>query len=116
MFVDLRSDDYRNGDGTGAPIFVDYSPRQYIVYWFFYSYDAFGVLDQTVPLQFHEGDWENIAVHLDCDDRATEVAFYAHGQSDIRRIGGFETEGTHPVVYSAIGTHGSYAQAGDFDT
>ncbi|MDQ3874232.1 MAG: hypothetical protein M3322_01590 [Actinomycetota bacterium] len=60
----------------------------------------------------HEGDWERITVYLDLDDpegaAPAAVGFYRHSTNTFRNWDAVEKEaGTHPVVYSAIGSHAS---------
>ncbi len=60
----------------------------------------------------HEGDWERITVYLDEKDpeRAAPAAvlFYRHSTNTPKTWAGVEKAGgSHPVVYSAIGSHAS---------
>lgn len=105
FFLDLIGDAARNGIGTGAPVLFYYLPKTLVAYWFFYDYNDGGPMD-------HEGDWENVVVHLDADEQPTEVAYYAHGGASVYPWDGIGHEGTHPVVYSARGSHASYPQPG----
>jgi hypothetical protein len=95
----------------GAPVFFEYVPRQYVTYWFFYPYDEFSFPD-GVPLQFHEGDWERVSVQLDENEDPLHVFYYSH--DDGMRVPWPEIERfeTHPVVYSAKGSHASYPGPG----
>lgn len=105
FFLDLQQRQVRAGIGVTAPVLYYHVPGRYIVYWFFYAYNDGGPFD-------HEGDWENITVHLDAQDRPTEVAFFAHGRPRVYPWDGIDREGSHPVVYSAKGSHASYARPG----
>lgn len=75
-----------------------------VQYWFFYPYnDGFSGIN-------HEGDWEFIAVALD-EDYSVEALIYSqhenkitYGVDDVQWVGG-----THPVVFSAKGSHACYA-------
>jgi hypothetical protein len=58
----------------------------------------------------HEGDWERITVYLEGSDPAS-VAFYRHSTNTFKRWSSVEKDGTHPVVYSAIGSHASLPSA-----
>lgn len=105
---------------AGPAVFYEYVPGQYIDYWFFYAYNEYktsgdGIL--PVPglvLQSHEGDWEGISIQLDPTDAPLNVFYYSHGEGEQRSW--IETEklpGTdHPVVYTAVGSHASYPNAG----
>ncbi len=118
MFLDLKNGEH-GGNSTLAddPVYFDYSPGHYVVYWFFYDYNNFSF--HLFP-EKHEGDWEHIAVHLDSNNRATEVAFYRHGCDPtivswadlVSGTGGSLQNGTHPVVYSGLGSHASYPTPG----
>ena len=125
MFLDLRNSAHGgNPNLADDPVYFDYSPGHYVVYWFFYDYNNFSF--HLFP-EKHEGDWEHIAVHLDSTNHATEVAFFRHGcdptivsWSDLSSgAGGSLQNGTHPVVYSGLGSHASYPTPGShggFDT
>jgi hypothetical protein len=117
MFLNFPND-LRGGNPnlSADPVYYDYSPGHYVVYWFFYDFDDWALQH----IQQHEGDWEHIAVHLDANNQATQVAFYRHG-CDPRIISWQDLEsgaegqlqdGTHPVVYSGLGSHASYPTAG----
>lgn len=95
----------------GAPVFYEYVPRQYVAYWFFYPYDKFEIPD--LPNQEHEGDWERVSIQLDSNDQLVQVFYYHHDNGMLRSPESLEFEGTHPVVYSARGSHGSYPNARD---
>jgi hypothetical protein len=101
----------RKGEGTAAPVYWERHVQQgraAYVYWFFYGYD-----DLTFGNR-HDADWERVAVQLD-DDRPVAVTFDRHGfdpcmvpWNELERHDG------HPVVYSARGSHGSYAAPGSY--
>lgn len=59
----------------------------------------------------HEGDWERVTVYLDQNDPESappaSVAFYRHSTNTFRSWSKVEKDGTHPVAYSAIGSHAS---------
>jgi hypothetical protein len=65
----------------------------------------------------HEGDWERITVYLDPADPEgappASVAYYRHSTNTFRKWDAVEeTDGTHPVAYSAIGSHASLPTPG----
>lgn len=65
----------------------------------------------------HEGDWERVTVYLDeADPEAAPpawVLFYRHSTNTPRLWDSVEKEaGTHPVAYSAIGSHASLPTPG----
>ena len=57
----------------------------------------------------HEGDWERVTLYLDADDPTgappAGVALYRHSTQTIETWDRVEREDTHPVAYSAIGSH-----------
>jgi hypothetical protein len=99
-------------DLTQDAVFWEYLPGRFVTYWFFYPYND-GVLGFN-----HEGDWEHVAVRLDSSDQPLAVAFFRHRSSctSIRAWGDVLKSGSHPIVFSAKGTHGSYESAGRFST
>jgi cysteine-rich repeat protein len=98
-----------------APVFYDYKERDYLVYWFFYAYDQADI--GQLHDQYHEGDWENVTIKLDPDRNVpVAMAFFAHGHPTVVPWDKVQRAGTHPVVYSAKGTHGSYTHVGSHDT
>lgn len=115
FLLDL-DDDARDGnkpvDGeVDAPVYWEYLPGKgpgvgAYVYWFFYAYNDFN--------NNHEADWERVAVQVD-GERPVAVAFSKHKvpacQVTWERL---DTEGDHPVTFSASGSHASYAFVGDF--
>lgn len=123
FYLDPNDDDdeLRKGLGTAAPVFYEYVPRRYVTYWFFYPYDEFRIkiprAGKSIAIQSHEGDWERVSIQLDSENLPVNIFFYGHsgGQmaawSTINFYGG-----THPVVFSARGSHASYRDAGEHDT
>jgi hypothetical protein len=64
----------------------------------------------------HEGDWERVTVYLDQADpesaQPASVAFYRHSTNTFRKWVSVDKDGeTHPVAYSAIGSHASLPSA-----
>jgi hypothetical protein len=59
----------------------------------------------------HEGDWERITIYLDETDPQNRppvaVAFYRHSTSTFEDWDKVKKGGSHPIVYSAIGSHAS---------
>lgn len=99
----------RGRGSAHAPVYYDYQPGRYVTYWFFYAFN-----DAPTQAFDHEGDWEQISVRLDARNRATAVAFFAHGSPCTLPIGEVQRRQGHPVVFSAKGTHASYWRAGSF--
>jgi hypothetical protein len=83
-----------------------------VTYWFFYPYSS--------PLKgweqgrrrdaAHEGDWENVTVHV-TGGEPKHVAYYSHGDPLVCDWLDAPRENDRPVVYSAWGSHASYATA-----
>jgi hypothetical protein len=127
FFLNLRGS-HHAGEPSAlgeVPVYYEF-PREsggYVVYWFFYAYNRTRVHGQNRVRFDHEGDWERIIVDLDARNRPKQVAYERHGcRSTIvpwrlvpraDSTGRRSRSGTHPVVYSARGRHGSYAQVGD---
>lgn len=130
FYLDLE-DEFESQEGMpapvlnqpGAPVFYEYVHGQYITYWFFYPYNSFKIrIIQPLPfphieevgVQTHEGDWERISVQLNAQDLPVNIRYYTHdGPGEVY---GWETvskyELTHPIVFSAKGSHASYADEG----
>jgi hypothetical protein len=82
-----------------------------IEYWFFYPFnDGFSVFN-------HESDWEHVKLTFDTRGEPVEIRFAQHdgGTAFPWNDPRIEKEGTHPVAYSAIGTHASFPSEGTFD-
>lgn len=81
---------------------VDQGSVKIIQYWLFYAYN-------NGPLNDHQGDIEVVQVFLDSSGNPTSALFSQHfsGEnavwSDVEK-----TQGTHPVVYVAQGSHANY--------
>jgi hypothetical protein len=96
----------------GAPVFYEYVPHLYVTYWFFYPYDKFEI--PALPNQHHEGDWERISIQLNANETPTNVFYYAHENGEFAPwLAVDKFDGTHPVVYSAKGSHASYLKQGE---
>jgi cysteine-rich repeat protein len=113
FFLKLASDSCRIGNAPW-PMFYDdrRNTDQSIVYWFFYDYNSF---PYGPGYDEHEGDWENITVHLDANGRLDKVAYFCHGSAKIRAVGDFLSEGTHPKAFSSLGGHASYPDGRDVE-
>ncbi|MDO8611970.1 MAG: hypothetical protein Q7R32_04005 [Dehalococcoidia bacterium] len=79
---------------------VRYPDRIALQYWYLYTYNDAG--------NYHEGDWETVAIELATDGTPTRAGYSGHQ-------GGFQqpwarvqkTDG-RPIVYVARGSHASY--------
>jgi hypothetical protein len=106
---------------------VDGVPAQRITYWTFYGLSEPPGADAGTRFLVHEGDWERISVLIKPGANAGEylpvsVRYHAHdGSRDVawaavKRVGtGGSNDSTHPVVYSAVGSHASYWRAGRYE-
>ena len=90
-----------------------------LVYYMYYPYNRGKELVDTIWGN-HVGDWEHITVRLllnpDESFTPSQVYLSAHSFGGAYDWNGGEVElfeGTHPVVYSAWGSHGIWAQPGD---
>lgn len=111
----LKGDEsMRAGTGTLAPVYWQYYKGAY-VYWFFYPYNdapSIPIGPAEVNAFDHEGDWERIAVRTDGEGARIGVTLWGHGNSCYLRGEQLDWVDDHPVVYSATGTHASYAEDG----
>jgi hypothetical protein len=122
-----------------VPVYATYSPDHFVSFWFFYADNVFDrTFDPPGPgsvrvVELHQGDWEHIVVDLKHSPASlgqtapTGVDYYQHecpaehhgahlGPTEelVADGGKFEVDdGTHPVVYSALGGHASYTTAGN---
>jgi outer membrane protein assembly factor BamB len=108
-------------DRPGAPVFYEYVQHRYVTYWFFYPYNQFRAENPengfSRPVQEHEGDWERVSIQLDQDDRPVNVNYHSHDDGSVvpwDLVDKFD--GTHPVVFSAKGSHASYPAADEYQT
>jgi hypothetical protein len=98
---------------NAPPLYVEYEPDKYIIYWFFFGQNNVTVKSINVE-DLHEGDWEHVTVFLDEHNRADHVAYYQHyckgephdyDQLDLQGDG---SRRSHPPVWVALGAHASY--------
>jgi hypothetical protein len=113
FFLDLDNAHHEStGPGTNMPVYYEAVAGHYITYWFFYAYNA-GPAPGGVDN--HEGDWERISVKLNRHNRATAVAYFQHKGHEVKRWREVPRQGSHPTVFSAKGSHASYASPGKKD-
>ena len=81
-----------------------------VQFWFFYPYDfaKYGLN--------HEGDWEHVTVSIDAEGSFVSAWYAQHTYGERFSKDDLAWSGTHPVVYSAIGTHASYPRASSWPT
>ena len=78
-------------------------------YWFFFPYNSWWLLGR------HQGDWEHIAVVLDAQQQPHHAYYSQHGHPQRWDWSELTTQGTHPVVFTASGSHASYKGASGND-
>ena len=96
-----------------------------ITYWFFYGFSESPGSARLVTSTYHEGDWERMSVLV----RRVRVGrylprsvtFQIHDkrrtipwQDVARTAGGNSITQTHPLAYSALGSHATYWRTGDY--
>lgn len=127
FFLEL-DDAYRFGDPIaattgkpdGIPIYFEYEPNRFVTYWILYGASASPVPDPQfyaeATILAHEGDWEHISVRLNERDEATHVFYASHAEGqELAWAEVPKEEETHPVVYSAWGSHASNPETGVFE-
>lgn len=106
-----------------------------LTYWLFYGLSRPPSVPDDSKILTHEGDWERIAVTIVGVGPKTEgrydrylplsVRYHYHDDSRllpwhaVRRAagaGGAAETATHPIVYSAKGSHASYWRAGRYES
>jgi PKD repeat protein len=98
-----------NGSRASPGTYYEYVAGRYVIYWLFYPYNMYKFDGIT---ETHEGDWEHIVVRLSATDRATDVAWYRHYcTEDTKTWKAAPRQGTHPIVWAALGGHASYKDA-----
>jgi hypothetical protein len=84
--------------------------RLWLQYWFGYVYNDYQL---AARFGLHEGDWEMIALRMDEQRSAPDLAVYAqHAYAEQRGWDEVAQEDGHPVVFVARGSHGSYFEPG----
>ena len=94
---------------SGVPVYYEYVVGHSLTYWMFYGLSATKAAGR---LGEHQGDWERITVCLDPDERPVSVVYHRHNTNRARTWTLVPKFGTHPVVYSAQGSHAAYPSAG----
>lgn len=123
--VFLQPDNYLNGNLNPNGIVPVFTYSSYYndlsnkvierrEFWIFYGYDE----ARAVGISFsHQGDWERIILDI-CDEKIqgawlsqhTDLIYYPANQLQITESHGIQKL----IVYSAIGSHAHYPNAGDF--
>jgi hypothetical protein len=113
-------------EGDAEPpwrVYFEYQPGRYITYWFFYAHnqpikiglDKIRLITRSRQVDWfgrHDGDWEHVSIQLQ-GTTPVALAVYAHGAPTPTPWPHVDTEsGTHPIVFSAQGSHASYLDVG----
>jgi hypothetical protein len=110
----------QTGRDPDVPVYYEFRKGRgelLVTYWFSYGHSSphvgGGVGTALGDKLSHEGDWENVDIAL-TPDGSTPLAvyFYGHGAPTRRAWERLELIGDHPVVYSALDSHASYAEGG----
>ncbi|TEA18690.1 putative vacuolar protein sorting-associated protein TDA6 [Colletotrichum sidae] len=80
-------------------------------WFFFYSYNL-GQTVLTIRFGNHVGDWEHCMMRFE-NGVPRGVFFSEHEGGQAYTYHAVEKKGDRPVIYSAVGSHAMYAQAGD---
>jgi hypothetical protein len=83
-------------------------------YWFFYPLDDWhNSLTKPLLWHMHEGDWEEVSVELGPAELPIAVAASQHDEGVQRSWARVKVaDGTHPMVYIALGSHANYFSPG----
>lgn len=113
FYLDVPTSAYEGDDPSNAPVYYEYVAGRYIVYWFFYPYNDFA--DGGIA-GLHESDLEHIAVRLSDQGAMDRLAYWQHECGPVQKARPTKTDpwgddsgldGTHPIVYSGLGSHAS---------
>lgn len=106
-------------EGSGGPVVYGHvahdGDHTVLQYWFFYYDDVYSYTYPPTNFiwQAHEGDWEVVNVVLDEDEQPISAAYSQHCLGQTRSWADTtNVDGTHPVVYVALGSHANYFEAG----
>ena len=112
---------YDDADEPAQPVvyaaaFPGRDGRIALQYWLFHAFDLWSPFVPQSPdyWKAHEGDWEAVTVLLDAKRRPTDVGASRHCGGARRTWAKVERRGTHPVVYSALGSHALYFGPGRY--
>ena len=89
--------------------------RIVLQYWYFYYDDVYSYpfAPQGALWQAHEGDWEVVNVVLSDDEEPLFVGYSQHCLGQRRQWADSpRADGTHPIVYVALGSHANYFTPG----
>jgi VPS62-like protein len=125
LFLDVRSAEPKPGHSSaaaydrienkllrdGAKPTVYYHVSRYtdtdetaVQYWFLYFFNY--------RLNEHESDWEQITVRVDENGKPIGAFYSAHEGGNIADWDKIRSQGDHPIVYPARGSHANYFKPG----
>lgn len=112
---------WRLGEGKAAKAFCSPSATRVSVLIEYWYHEPFNYATR-VGIGNHEGDWEGGAMLVDLNADGTRnfarlrAGFLSAHEGGSWTCGGeFQRVDTHPVVYSALGSHATYASAGEHE-
>jgi hypothetical protein len=125
----------QNPSKVSVPVYTIFSKKSEtitdIVYFLFYPYnrgkrvciglytDWGGCAGGYSTFGHHVGDWEHMTIRLK-NNRPTKIFLASHDKGKVLDMHSHnnqatEFRGTHPIVYSAKGSHGLYEKAGSYN-
>jgi len=118
--TDSMQDEARRGTLASAVTYAHIrrapggSPKFDIQYWFFYGFNGSIAAFPPGYKPQHEGDWEHITVRVAPDLQQIDSIFFAAHKDNQgwRAAQDVSYDGSHPRVYAALHSHGSYPTAG----
>lgn len=89
--------------------------RIVLQYWLFYSYNFWSGLypPSDYLWQAHEGDWEATTIVLSLAGKPLLAGYSQHCSGKRRAWSRVPKQGTHPLVYVALGSHSNWFEPGD---
>lgn len=109
FYLDL-SDKWRDGGSDtsgGEPVYYRYEPKNYLTYWFSWGESDVKYMGHF-SVGFHEGEWEHIAIKLNSNNNPTYVRYFYHHSSCSRPWSDTPRTNSHPQIWVAKDSHGSY--------
>jgi hypothetical protein len=104
------------GNLSSAPIYAFWVPKSGgyfdLIYFMYYGYNRGKKVLDTIWGN-HVSDWEHITVRLNSNLQPQSVKLSQHSDSEEVIWSDIIKLNTHPVVYSAWGSHGLYKESGD---
>lgn len=125
----------QNPSKESVPVYTIFSKKSEaitdIVYFLFYPYNRgkrvciglyskkYGCAGKYSTFGHHVGDWEHMTIRLE-NNRPTKIFLASHDKGkvfdkDLSNSQAIEFRGTHPIVYSALGSHGLYEKTGGYE-